>query len=121
MDEQAPESWTRACMVTCGLLTGSSGTQGIALAVGLAATKHLQEVWSLLERLGHTKFLRSALMYEDSQVGRPRVLVHVEQGSTGQTGCQPPHAHDTRAFAGPASLRGLLWGTQMDEVITLCP
>ncbi|XP_021515354.1 maestro heat-like repeat family member 5 [Meriones unguiculatus] len=45
----------------------SSQREGIALAVGLASTKHLQEVWSLLEHLGHTKFLRSALLYEDSQ------------------------------------------------------
>lgn len=52
-------------------LTGSSGTQGIALAVGLAATKHLQEVWALLEHLGRTKFLRSAAVSLDSQVGRP--------------------------------------------------
>ncbi|XP_063120725.1 maestro heat-like repeat family member 5 isoform X8 [Rattus norvegicus] len=41
--------------------------KGIALAVGLASTKHLEEVWALLEHLGRTKFLRSAVMSEDSQ------------------------------------------------------
>ncbi|XP_031201885.1 maestro heat-like repeat family member 5 isoform X2 [Mastomys coucha] len=41
--------------------------EGIALAVGLASTKHLQEVWALLEHLGRTKFLRSAAVTEDSQ------------------------------------------------------
>ncbi|XP_038936181.1 maestro heat-like repeat family member 5 isoform X3 [Rattus norvegicus] len=41
--------------------------EGIALAVGLASTKHLEEVWALLEHLGRTKFLRSAVMSEDSQ------------------------------------------------------
>lgn len=74
-----------------GCLTGSSGTQGIALAVGLASTKHLEEVWALLEHLGRTKFLRSAVTSEDSQVGRSHVLEHVEQGNTGQRGCQPTH------------------------------
>lgn len=61
---------------------GSSGVQGIALAVGLASTKHLEEVWALLDHLGRTKFLRSAAS-ENDQVGRSRVLEHVEQGNTG--------------------------------------
>lgn len=62
---------------------GSSGIQGIALAVGLASTKHLEEVWALLEHLGRTKFLRSAAASENNQVGRSQVLEHVEQSSTG--------------------------------------
>ncbi|XP_052016456.1 maestro heat-like repeat family member 5 [Apodemus sylvaticus] len=41
--------------------------EGIALAVGLASTKHLEEVWALLEHLGRTKFLRSAAATENSQ------------------------------------------------------
>ncbi|KAK7797135.1 hypothetical protein U0070_024094 [Myodes glareolus] len=45
----------------------SSYREGIALAVGLASTKHLQEVWALLEHLGRTKFLRSAAVSPDSQ------------------------------------------------------
>ncbi|XP_076412197.1 maestro heat-like repeat family member 5 isoform X2 [Peromyscus maniculatus bairdii] len=45
----------------------SSQREGIALAVGLASTKHLQEVWALLEHLGRTKFLRSAAVSPDSQ------------------------------------------------------
>lgn len=62
---------------------GSSGVQGIALAVGLASTKHLEEVWALLDHLGRTKFLRSAASSENGQVGRFRVLEHVERGNTG--------------------------------------
>lgn len=62
---------------------GSFGIQGIALAVGMASTKHLEEVWALLEHLGRTKFLRSAAVSENNQVGRSLVLEHVEQGSTG--------------------------------------
>ncbi|XP_036063470.1 maestro heat-like repeat family member 5 [Onychomys torridus] len=45
----------------------SSQREGIALAVGLASTKHLQEVWALLEHLGRTKFLRSAAVSPDNQ------------------------------------------------------
>ncbi|CAO2602058.1 Maestro heat-like repeat family member 5 [Lemmus lemmus] len=45
----------------------SSYREGIALAVGLASTEHLQEVWALLEHLGRTKFLRSAAVSPDSQ------------------------------------------------------
>ncbi|XP_051016484.1 maestro heat-like repeat family member 5 [Acomys russatus] len=45
----------------------SSQREGIALAVGLASTKHFEEVWALLEHLGRTKFLRSSVMSEDSQ------------------------------------------------------
>ncbi|GAB1299443.1 Maestro heat-like repeat family member 4 [Apodemus speciosus] len=45
--------------------------EGIALAVGLASTKHLEEVWALLEHLGRTKFLRSAAVTEDSQEREP--------------------------------------------------
>ncbi|XP_021071819.1 maestro heat-like repeat family member 5 [Mus pahari] len=41
--------------------------EGIALAVGLASTKHLEEVWALLEHLGRTKFLQSVAATEDSQ------------------------------------------------------
>ncbi|XP_028629132.1 maestro heat-like repeat family member 5 [Grammomys surdaster] len=41
--------------------------EGIALAVGLASTKHLEEVWALLEHLGRTKFLRSAAASENNQ------------------------------------------------------
>ncbi|XP_076767614.1 maestro heat-like repeat family member 5 isoform X2 [Arvicanthis niloticus] len=39
--------------------------EGIALAVGLASTKHLEEVWALLDHLGRTKFLRSAASEND--------------------------------------------------------
>ncbi|XP_040592412.1 maestro heat-like repeat family member 5 isoform X3 [Mesocricetus auratus] len=46
----------------------SSQREGIALAVGLASTKHLEEVWALLEYLGRTKFLRSASVTPDSQL-----------------------------------------------------
>ncbi|CAH7108886.1 Mroh4 [Phodopus roborovskii] len=45
----------------------SSQREGIALAVGLASTKHLEEVWALLEHLGRTKFLRSATVSPDNQ------------------------------------------------------
>ncbi|XP_021039721.1 maestro heat-like repeat family member 5 isoform X3 [Mus caroli] len=41
--------------------------EGIALAVGLASTRHLEEVWALLEHLGRTKFLQSVAATEDSQ------------------------------------------------------
>lgn len=42
--------------------------QGIAFAVGLASASHLEVVWAMLEHLGRTRFLRSAL--RDTQVGR---------------------------------------------------
>ncbi|MEJ1271646.1 maestro heat-like repeat family member 4 [Cricetulus griseus] len=45
----------------------SSQREGIALAVGLASTKHLEAVWALLEHLGRTKFLRSVTVSPDSQ------------------------------------------------------
>lgn len=61
--------------------------------MGLASTKHLEEVWALLEHLGRTKFLRSAAVTEDSQVRRSRVLEHFKQGSNGQRGCQLTGAH----------------------------
>lgn len=95
VEEQAPENWTRTCAIHSlwAASRGSSGIQGIALAVGLASTNHLEEVWALLEHLGRTKFLRSAAASEDNQVGRSCVLEHVEQGSNGQRGCQPTHAH----------------------------
>lgn len=72
---------------------GCSGIQGIALAVGLASTKHLEEVWALLEHLGRTKFLQSVAATEDSQVGRSRVPEHVEQDSPGHRRCQLTYAH----------------------------
>lgn len=72
---------------------GCSGIQGIALAVGLASTKHLEEVWVLLEHLGRTKFLQSVAVTEDSQVGRSQIPEHVEQDSPWQRGCQLTHAH----------------------------
>lgn len=52
-----------------GLVKGSSGPQGISLAVGIASTSHLEQVWGRLEHLGRTRFLRSALLSPDSQVG----------------------------------------------------
>ncbi|XP_072805943.1 maestro heat-like repeat family member 5 isoform X3 [Vicugna pacos] len=46
----------------------SSGhREGIALAVGITSTSHLEQVWAMLEHLGRTKFLRSALVSSDSQ------------------------------------------------------
>lgn len=50
--------------------TGSSGLQGIALAVGIMSTSHMEVVWAMLEHLGHTSFLRSSFMSPDSQVER---------------------------------------------------
>lgn len=49
-------------------LTGSSGPQGMALAVGITSSSHLEQVWATLEHLGRTRFLRSALVSSDSQV-----------------------------------------------------
>ncbi|KAB1257951.1 Maestro heat-like repeat family member 5 [Camelus dromedarius] len=46
----------------------SSGhREGIALAVGITSTLHLEQVWAMLEHLGRTKFLRSALVSSASQ------------------------------------------------------
>ncbi|XP_008591362.1 PREDICTED: maestro heat-like repeat family member 5, partial [Galeopterus variegatus] len=41
--------------------------QGMALAVGVAATVHVEVVWTVLERLGHTRFLRLALPSPDNK------------------------------------------------------
>uniref|UniRef100_G3TZF0 Uncharacterized protein n=1 Tax=Loxodonta africana TaxID=9785 RepID=G3TZF0_LOXAF len=41
--------------------------EGIALAVGIASTSHLEEVWAVLEQMGHTKFQRSSSIVPDSQ------------------------------------------------------
>ncbi|XP_040844508.1 maestro heat-like repeat family member 5 [Ochotona curzoniae] len=38
-----------------------SQREGIAFAVGLASASHLEVVWAMLEHLGRTRFLRSAL------------------------------------------------------------
>ena len=43
---------------------GNSCPQGIALAIGIAATSHLEVVWAVLEHLGRDRFLGS----QDSQV-----------------------------------------------------
>ncbi|XP_069931999.1 maestro heat-like repeat family member 5 isoform X11 [Oryctolagus cuniculus] len=43
--------------------------EGIALAMGLASTSHLEVVWATLEHLGRTRFLRSAL--RDGQESDP--------------------------------------------------
>ncbi|XP_069931993.1 maestro heat-like repeat family member 5 isoform X5 [Oryctolagus cuniculus] len=45
------------------------GEEGIALAMGLASTSHLEVVWATLEHLGRTRFLRSAL--RDGQESDP--------------------------------------------------
>lgn len=52
-----------------GLLKGSSGPQGISLAIGITSSSHLEQVWGRLEHLGRTRFLRSAPLSPDSQVG----------------------------------------------------
>ncbi|XP_077022760.1 maestro heat-like repeat family member 5 isoform X2 [Tamandua tetradactyla] len=41
--------------------------EGIAMAVGLTSTSHLEEVWAVLEHLGRTRFLRSTFTGPDSQ------------------------------------------------------
>lgn len=71
--------------------------QGIALAVGLASTKHFQEVWALLEHLGRTKFLRSTFMSEDSQVGSMSNRAALDRQSASL--CMP--IGDTRPLAFP--------------------
>uniref|UniRef100_A0A8C3WJ20 Maestro heat-like repeat family member 5 n=1 Tax=Catagonus wagneri TaxID=51154 RepID=A0A8C3WJ20_9CETA len=45
----------------------SSHREGTALAVGVASTAHLEQAWAVLEHLGRTRFLRSALVSPDSQ------------------------------------------------------
>lgn len=52
-----------------GLLKGSSGPQGISLAIGITSSSHLEQVWGRLEHLGRTRFLRSAPLPLESQVG----------------------------------------------------
>ena len=52
-----------------GLVRGSPGPQGISLAMGITSTSHLEQVWGRLEYLGHNRFLRSAPLSTDSQVG----------------------------------------------------
>ncbi|XP_058524335.1 maestro heat-like repeat family member 5 isoform X2 [Ochotona princeps] len=46
-----------------------SQREGIAFAVGLASASHLEVVWAMLEHLGRTRFLRSAL--RDTQESDP--------------------------------------------------
>uniref|UniRef100_A0A8D1UBT4 Maestro heat like repeat family member 1 n=1 Tax=Sus scrofa TaxID=9823 RepID=A0A8D1UBT4_PIG len=45
----------------------SSHREGMALAVGITSSSHLEQVWATLEHLGRTRFLRSALVSSDSQ------------------------------------------------------
>ncbi|KAM5212205.1 maestro heat-like repeat family member 5 [Hipposideros larvatus] len=47
--------------------------EGIALAVGIMSTSHMEVVWAMLEHLGHTRFLRSTFMSPDSQEPDPDV------------------------------------------------
>nr|CAI9692661.1 unnamed protein product [Rangifer tarandus platyrhynchus] len=51
-----------------GLVKGSTGPQGISLAMGITSTSHLEQVWGRLEHLGRTRFLRSAPLSTDSQL-----------------------------------------------------
>nr|XP_012638090.1 maestro heat-like repeat family member 5 [Microcebus murinus] len=46
----------------------SSQREGMAIAVGRTSTSHLEEVWEVLEHLGRTRFLRSALTSPDRQL-----------------------------------------------------
>nr|XP_044636991.1 maestro heat-like repeat family member 5 isoform X3 [Equus asinus] len=45
----------------------SSQREGIALAIGITSTSHMEEVWAMLEHLGRTRFLRSTFMPPESQ------------------------------------------------------
>uniref|UniRef100_A0A8C9ACY4 Maestro heat-like repeat family member 5 n=1 Tax=Prolemur simus TaxID=1328070 RepID=A0A8C9ACY4_PROSS len=45
----------------------SSQREGISIAVGWTSASHLEEVWEVLEHLGRTRFLRSALTSPDGQ------------------------------------------------------
>ena len=59
---------TRRCPL--GQAHGVLWPQGIALAIGVTSTSHVEQVWAMLEHLGHTRFLRSAPVSPDSQVER---------------------------------------------------
>ncbi|KAF3822795.1 hypothetical protein GH733_008169 [Mirounga leonina] len=54
-----------------GRLSGSSGPQGIAAAIGIVSSSHLPAVWAALEHLGRTRFLRTAFMSPDCQQPDP--------------------------------------------------
>ncbi|XP_046498449.1 maestro heat-like repeat family member 5 [Equus quagga] len=45
----------------------SSQREGIALAIGITSTSHMEEVWAMLEHLGRTRFLQSTFMPPESQ------------------------------------------------------
>ncbi|GAB5584274.1 maestro heat-like repeat family member 5 isoform X8 [Prionailurus iriomotensis] len=48
----------------------SSGQrEGIAVAIGIVSSRHIQEVWATLEHVGRTRFLRTVFTSPDSQVG----------------------------------------------------
>lgn len=51
-------------------LAAPSGPQGIAMAVGIASSTHMQEAWATLEHVGRTRFLRTVFTSPDSQVER---------------------------------------------------
>ncbi|XP_062935354.1 maestro heat-like repeat family member 5 [Cynocephalus volans] len=61
-----------ACLLELSHQTAGQ-RQGMALAVGVAATAHLEVVWTVLERLGHTRFLRLALPSPDNQLLEPNL------------------------------------------------
>uniref|UniRef100_A0A452SV13 Maestro heat like repeat family member 8 n=1 Tax=Ursus americanus TaxID=9643 RepID=A0A452SV13_URSAM len=45
----------------------ASQREGIAAAIGIVSSSHLQAVWTVLEHLGRTRFLRTAFMSPDCQ------------------------------------------------------
>ncbi|XP_039088881.1 maestro heat-like repeat family member 5 isoform X3 [Hyaena hyaena] len=49
----------------------SSQREGIAMAVGIASSTHMQEAWAMLEHVGRTRFLRTVFMSPDSQQPDP--------------------------------------------------
>ncbi|XP_053752050.1 maestro heat-like repeat family member 5 isoform X2 [Panthera pardus] len=50
----------------------SSGQrEGIAVAVGIVSSTHMQEVWAALEHVGRTRFLRTVFTSSDSQQPEP--------------------------------------------------
>ncbi|XP_047697650.1 maestro heat-like repeat family member 5 isoform X5 [Prionailurus viverrinus] len=50
----------------------SSGQrEGIAVAIGIVSSRHMQEVWATLEHVGRTRFLRTVFTSPDSQQPEP--------------------------------------------------
>ncbi|XP_045309423.1 maestro heat-like repeat family member 5 isoform X3 [Leopardus geoffroyi] len=50
----------------------SSGQrEGIAVAIGIVSSRHMQEVWTTLEHVGRTRFLRTVFTSPDSQQPEP--------------------------------------------------